>query len=200
MDMGEWKAGGWDCLVLAGVWLNCCCNGWAAGIGNGNGGTDNWDWLLGMGGRKMNSLVGSVWQSSGGRAAICMQYTPARASPPIAIATPIHAYHIPPPSTTNLPTHGSRTSSGRASASITWRGVTSSPRRPALPLRLCDPWALALRFGLGFAAAPPVAPKLHQTAPNCTLPRLHAARRAGNACPREGYSSASSPSNHRLPS
>ena len=45
--------------------------------------------------------------------------------------------------------------------------VTSSASAPS---SLCDPWALALRFGLGFAAAPPVAPKLHQTAPShaCT--------------------------------
>ena len=90
----------------------------------------------------------------------------------IAIATPIHAYHNDLPPTAR----GHRAVEHRHSVAIDYLAgrhfVTSTLPLPLIP----GP----LRFG--FAA---------------TLPKMHPpTQHAGNACPHEGYSSASSPSNH----
>lgn len=178
---GEWMngwMGGWDELARSGLArLLCCVVG--GGIGNNCNGTVNDNWGLDLSvwadGRK-----GLPWSESGGRAAH-MYIHPYTTCPrahslthiiAIAIATPIHAYHNDLAPTAR----GHRAVEHRHSVPIDYMAgrhlVTSTLPLPLIP----GP----LRFG--FAATPP---KMHP-------PTQH----AGNACPHEGYSSASSPSNH----
>lgn len=166
MGMGEWKAGGLD-----GVWLNCCCNGWAARIGNGNGngngggggGTNSCAWILALGRRKTASSGLAEWRTS------CHMYAihHSRRITRIAIATPIHAYHndLPPTARGHRAVeHRHRLHGGASPRHL----VTSSASAPFV---IPGPWALrfGFDFGFGFAATPP---KLHQTAPS----------RASHAC------------------
>jgi hypothetical protein len=141
---GEWMngwMGGWDESAWSGLARLLCC-GVGGGIGNNCNGTVNDNWGLDLS-VWADSRRGLPWSESGGRAAH-MYIHPYTTCPrahslthiiAIAIATPIHAYHIHP-------------SSGRASARRGHRlhGGASLRHLAALPLpaSASDPWARTL--------------------------------------------------------